>query len=128
VAGEAGLAVRQGEQRVDELMLLGAGCQDPLVSGAERLDGGTGVGEGDLADNPLARQRGAQFMRGVGDELALGGKGGLQACQQTIDGVGEFGELVAGAGEGQPLAQAGGGDLAGGRGDGAQRLQRPACG
>ena len=87
---------------------------------------GAGIGQGDLADDPLAGQRGAQLVRGVGDELALGAEGCLQPGQQRVEGVAEFLELVIGAGEGEALAQAGGGDLAGGRGDGAQRPQHAA--
>jgi hypothetical protein len=31
---QACLAAGQGEQRVDEVLLLGAGCQDPFMGGA----------------------------------------------------------------------------------------------
>ena len=37
---EACLAAGQGEQRIDELLLLGAGGQDPLVGGAQGVDAG----------------------------------------------------------------------------------------
>jgi hypothetical protein len=62
-------------------------------------------------------------VRGVGDELALGTEGCLQPGEQRIEGIPEFPELVAGAAEGQALAQAFGGDLAGGSGDGTHRPQ-----
>jgi hypothetical protein len=50
------------EQRFDELFVLGAGCEHPLVRCAECFDGGAGIGEGDLADDPLPGQRGAQLV------------------------------------------------------------------
>ena len=69
---QAGLAAGQQEQRVDKLLLFGARCQDPFMGSAERLEAGIGIGQGDLADDTLAGQRGAQLMGRVGDELALG--------------------------------------------------------
>lgn len=90
---QAGLAQRKGQQRVDEL-LLGAGGQGPLVRGAQCFDGDGGFGQGDLADDSLAGQRGAQLVGGVGDELALGPDGCLQPGEQPVEGFPEFPELV----------------------------------
>jgi hypothetical protein len=112
---QSGLPARQREQRVDELLLLGAGGEYSLMGGAERFDGGAGVCQGDLADDPLPGQRGAQLVRGVGDELALGAEGCLEPCEQPVDGVAEVFELIAGAGNGQPGAQVVLGDLPCGR-------------
>jgi hypothetical protein len=70
-------------------------------------------------------ERGAQLVRGVGDELALGVECGLQPGEQAVDGVGEVLELVARAGHGQPLLQVIFGDLPGGGGHRPQRPQDP---
>ena len=56
---QAGLSARQREQCVDEPLLFGARCQDPFMGGAQGVDAGVRVGQGDLADDTLAGQRGA---------------------------------------------------------------------
>ena len=43
---QACLPACQREQRLDELFLLGAGCEHPLMRCAECVDGGAGVGQG----------------------------------------------------------------------------------
>ena len=100
---QACLPPRQGEQRFDELLLLGTGGQDPLMRGAQCFDRAVGVGQGDLADDSLAGQRGTQLVRGVGDELALGTEGRLKPGEQRVEGIPEFPELVAGAVEGEAI-------------------------
>ena len=37
----------------------------------------------------LDGERGAELMRGVGDEALLGVEGRLQSAEETVDGVGE---------------------------------------
>nr|WP_198667154.1 hypothetical protein [Glycomyces dulcitolivorans] len=64
-------------------------------------------------------------MGGVGGEAALRGERGFEAAQEVVDGVGEVGDLVAGAGQGQAAVEALGGDLAGDGGDAPQRAQDP---
>jgi hypothetical protein len=54
---EAGLSSGEGEERVDQLLVLDAGGEHSLVRGPERFDGGGGVGQGDLGNGPLAGQR-----------------------------------------------------------------------
>ena len=71
---------------------------------AQRFHGGARIGQGDLADDPLAGQRGAQFVRGVGNELALGPERCFQPREQPVEGVAEFLELVVRAAQGQALA------------------------
>jgi hypothetical protein len=63
---------------------------------------------------------------GVGDELALGGEGGVQAGQHGVEGVAELLELVVGAGQLDAARQVGGLDVAGHGGDAPDRPQHPA--
>jgi len=57
-------------------------------------------------------ERRAQLVRGVRDEAALGGERPLEPVEQPVDRVGEFGQLVARAGEVEALVQVARGDLA----------------
>jgi hypothetical protein len=93
------------------------------VRSAEGLHGGGGVVQGELADQPLPAQRRAQFVRGVGDELALGAERRLQPGEKPVEGVAEFLDLVVGPVKGEALVQAAGGDPLGGGGDRAQRAR-----
>jgi len=67
-AVEAGLYPGEGEERIDERLLLHASRQRTLVGGPERLDCGAVVGERHLGDGPLSGERGAQLVGGVGDD------------------------------------------------------------
>ena len=58
------------------------------------VDAGVPVGQGHLDLGPDHRQRGAQLVRGVGDEPALGVEGGLQPVQHLVERVGQVGHLV----------------------------------
>jgi hypothetical protein len=60
-----------------------------------------GFGGGHIQRGAHHRQRGAQLVRGAGGEPALRGEGGLQPCQQLIDGVAEVFELITGTGDGR---------------------------
>jgi hypothetical protein len=51
---------------------------------------------------PQARQRCAQLVRGVGDELALCPQRGLQCGQHRVEALGEPAELVSAAGVDPP--------------------------
>ena len=59
---EARLPAGQGEECFDELFLLGAGGEDPFMGDPEGPGGGVRVGQGDLAEDPLPGQRGAQLV------------------------------------------------------------------
>ena len=124
-AARDALAAGQREQRLDQLFLLLAYCQHAFAGAAQGLSAGVGVGQGDLDHRAFQRERGAQFVGGVGDEGALGVEGSLQPGQQAVDGIGQVRELVAGSRHGQPPVQVVLGDLAGGRGDRPQRPQDP---
>ena len=86
-----------------------------LAHGAEILDGGVGIGEGEVEEGPVEGQRRSQLVGGVGDEAALGLEGGLESIEQPVDGVGQIFNLVARAGQGQPFVQVLLGDPSGSR-------------
>ena len=86
---------------------------------------GPGLAIATSSDVRIRRERRAQLVGGVGDELALERKRALQPAKQLVEGVCELLELVVGAGEVQALVQVGGRDLPGGRRDRAQRPQEP---
>ena len=50
---DAALAAREGQQRVDHVLLLLADREHPLAGRAQRGGAGGGVGERDLEDRPL---------------------------------------------------------------------------
>ena len=93
---------------------------------AQVVDGRVGVGERDLDQRALERERGAQLVRGVRDELALRVEGGFEPLEQSVEGVAELLELVVGTVEGEAPVQVARRDLARGVGDRAQRAQRAA--
>ena len=121
------LVVAAGEQQqaLDQLLAALVGGQQRLAELLE-LDRGAGVGEVHLEQRAVDRQRGAQLVRGVGDEALLRGEGPLQAVQHLVEGVGELLELVVGAVQLDPPGQVGAGHPAGGAGDPAERRQDPA--
>ena len=65
-----------------------------------------GLGDRDVEACAHHRQWGAQLVRGVGDEPPLRVKRGLEACEQLVDRVRQLLELVARAGQREPLVQA----------------------
>ena len=75
------------------------------MGGAQRLERGVGVRQRDLHQRLEPRQRGAQLVRGVGDELALGVEGRVEPREQPVEGVSELLELVVGPVEREPLMQ-----------------------
>ena len=121
-AGDAAFAARHREQRVDQLLLLPAQPQDFVAGRAQGVGAGLRVAQRHLEHGPLGRQRGAQLVGGVGDEMPLRLERGLQPREQVVQRLAEPAELVIAAGGPQPTAQVGGRDVARGRDD---RLQRP---
>ena len=59
---EPGLAARERQQPIDQLLELLLGREHTLVSGTQRGDVRFGVGEGDLDQRSLAGQRSAQLV------------------------------------------------------------------
>jgi hypothetical protein len=76
------LAVRQDQQRVDEPLAATVGAQQLLAYLGEPLR--RGIGEPDLDRGPLDGQRGAQLVRGVGDEAALAVHRPFQPVQHYV--------------------------------------------
>ena len=80
-----------------------------------------GLRDRDVEGGAHHRQRGAQLVRGVGDEPSLRVKRRLQAFQQPVDRVGEQAQLIARTRHREPLVQVRIRDPLGGRGDRPQR-------
>jgi len=79
--------------------------------------------ERDLEFGAHDGERRAQLVRGVGHEAPLGFEGGIEPGQHLVERIAEFLQLVIGAGQMQPLAEARRGQLACGRGELADRAQ-----
>ena len=73
------------------------------------------------------RVAGCELVGGTGNEVALGGEGGLQTSQQSVDDLAEVFELVIGSWHGQPLVQVVFGDRPDRDGHLPQRPQYPAA-
>jgi hypothetical protein len=58
-----------------------------------------GIGQDVVEERALQGERRAQLVRGVDDELALGSKRSLEACQEVVEGVSELFELIVRPGE-----------------------------
>ncbi len=123
---DAALAAGQGEQRVDQLLLLLAQGQRLGAGRAQFGRRGVRIGQRHLQQGPLRGERGAQLVRGVGDEVPLRVERRLQPGEQVVERLPQFGELVVAAAQAEPPAQVAGRDVPGGGGDGAQRAEQPA--
>ncbi len=78
------------------------------------VDARVTVAEGELEQRAFERQRGAQFVGGVRDELTLGIEGRLESGQQSVEGGPELLELVVRPFESESAVEVASGDLAGG--------------
>ncbi len=123
VAAEAALAAGEREQGFDQAFLLLADGEQLLAGVPVGVDARVGVAERELEQGAFERERGAQFVRGVGDELPLRVEGRFETCEQSIERGAELLELVVGPLESEPAVEVAGGDLASGVGDRAQRTQ-----
>ena len=92
------------EQPVDVIELVA----QPVAEVHHVRRGGPGLGQRDIEPDSHGGVRGAQLVRGVGDELALGLERPVQAAEQVVEGVGQLLELVVGAAEVEPFVQVGG--------------------
>ena len=72
------------------------------------------------------RQRGAQFVGGVGCESLLFGDVCFEPREHGVEGVGELAELVVAARQPDPVGERSGRGRAGGVGDAGQRGEHPA--
>ena len=93
---DAALAGGQGEQCLDESLLVFAEGEGLLAGRPQGVGVGVRVGEGDFQEGSLAGERGAQLVGGVGHEVALRLERGFEAPEEVIEGVAELGELVVG--------------------------------
>lgn len=118
---DALLAACEREQRFDQLLVVAAGVEDVLAGRLQDSEGELRVRERELQHRAAQRQRSAQLMRGIGDKRTLRCERVLETRQQRVDRVTEVLELVFGALEREAFVEAGGGDVAGGRGDRPQR-------
>ncbi|GIH02703.1 hypothetical protein Rhe02_07700 [Rhizocola hellebori] len=105
---------------------LVADHQEPLEVRPERLEAGGRVDQWLLEQRPFHRQRRAHLVGGIGDEPLLRVQRGLQPSEQVVDGVGQVLQLVAAAGQGQPLVHVAIGDLAQASGHRQHRTQHAA--
>ena len=85
----------------------------------------SGLPEHDVDRRAHDRERGAQLVRGVGDEPLLALERGLEPAEHLVERLGQFAELVAGAAQRDPRRQVVLRRGAGGRGDPVHRAQRP---
>ena len=85
-----------------------------------------GAAERDLYQGAFSGEGGAELVGGVGDEASLCLEGSLEACEEVVEGVGEFFEFVVGPVEAEAFVQVGGGDPACGAGDRSDGAQHPA--
>jgi hypothetical protein len=105
---ESALAAGEGEEGFDQSFLLLTAREQLLAGSPQCLRTGVWVGEGDLEQCALQRERRSEFVGGVGDELALRSEGGFQAAKQLVERVGEMLELVVGALEREASVQVAG--------------------
>jgi hypothetical protein len=106
-AGQPG----QQEQRGDQGLQPGALGEDVL--GQLRHGDPVGVRTSHLGDLPDHRQRRAQLVGGVGDELALGPLAGVDPVEHRVERRGQPGQLVVAGGYGEPSVQVRAADLTG---------------
>ncbi len=123
IRAAAMLAAGQGEQRLQQLPALVADDQEPLEVRPERLQAGPRIDQRLLEQRTLDRQRSTHLVGGVGDEPLVRVERGLQPSEQPVDRVSQVLQLVAGAGQGQPLVHIAFGDLVQAFGHGQHRTQ-----
>jgi hypothetical protein len=88
----------QGEEAFDEPVGLVEALAELAGQDGDLSGHRSGFTLGDVERGPHHRQRGAQFVGGVGDEAALRLERGFQAGQQPINGVAQVFEFIARAG------------------------------
>ncbi|MEM9607957.1 MAG: hypothetical protein AAGA99_11095 [Actinomycetota bacterium] len=101
----------------------------PVDASLEPLDGRLGVvrelaHRQQLGRPPHDRERRAELVRRIGDELTLADQAGIEPVQHPVQGVGQLRDLVARLGNGQAAARSRRGDSACLLGDRADRPER----
>src|SRR5262249_8712711 len=105
---ESALAAGKCEEGFDQSFLLRTVREQLLAGSPQCLRSGVWVGERDLEQCALERERRSELVGGVVHELALRSKGGLQAAKQLVKRVAELLELVVGALEREAFVQVAG--------------------
>ena len=118
----AAVGAGQHEQVFDHRAQAG----DLLIDAPDRLlilGGRAGAAQQYIQITAQNGQRGAQFMRRVGHELALLGKGPFKPIKHLIERAGQTADLIITRCHAQPFVQVTGLDLLGDVGDALQRPQ-----
>ena len=105
VAFQALFAGGQGEEGFYKPLLSFAVEEQFLACRTQTGRGGARVGQGQLEQCALQRDRRAQLVRRIGDEPALWFEGRFQTVEQAIECAAELLELVVGAIECQPFVE-----------------------
>ena len=84
----------EDEQIVDQALHAGQLAPGELLDVAHPLGGEVRFARQDLELTAYRGQRGAQLVRGVGDELALAREGVLEPIQHVVEGLREHPDLV----------------------------------
>ena len=106
---ESAFAAGEGEEGLDQGLLLPVGGEERLAGRSPHLRGG-GIAEGDLDQGALPGEGRSQLVGGVGDEATLRLERSVEPREEVVEGVPELLEFVLRAVEGQALVQAGRGD------------------
>ena len=85
----------QDEQRADEVLGMIDGDADVRRHGKQVVGGAVRVAD-DIDRRAHDGERGAQFMRSVGDELSLALERGLESFEHVVECLGQFAQFVAG--------------------------------
>lgn len=88
LAVETPLAAREGEEGLDEALLLTVRGEELLTGRSPRLGRG-GVAEGDLHQGALPGDQGGKLARSAGDEVTLHLEGGFEAREELVQGAAE---------------------------------------
>ncbi|KIF69043.1 hypothetical protein HY68_11230 [Streptomyces sp. AcH 505] len=98
------LAAREHQQPLDELFAAPVVVEQGLFRTGE-IGGRAAVVQADLDRGALGRQRGPQFVRGVGDEAALAVESRLEPAEQRVERVAQLLEFVVGPARADPLVE-----------------------
>jgi hypothetical protein len=123
--GEPALVAGEEEQRADEALGVIDRGADVRRHAAQVAGRAVRVSQHDVDRRAHDRQRGAQFVRGVGDEPLLAFERGLEPAEHLVERLGQFAQLVAGTCRCDPRRQVAFGGGARGIRDLVHRAQRP---
>ena len=87
VRGRALLSAGEGEEALEQPVDVIELVAQPVAEVRHVRRRGPGLGQRDIEPDSHGGERGAQLVRGVGDELALGLERPLQAAEQVVEGV-----------------------------------------